>query len=54
MTDHQRLLVAVLSQAADADRRGREVTAPAVMAMLYRLAEEDRRPGRTNPARVTA
>ena len=54
MTDHQKLLVAVLSEAADADRSGRKLTPPAVMAMLYRLGEEDPRPAWRAPAPVPA
>jgi len=54
VTDHQKLLVAVLSEAADADRSGRRLTPPALMAMLYRLGEQDPSPTRKTPARVTA
>jgi hypothetical protein len=45
MTDHQKLLVAVLSDGADADLSRPVLTAPALMTLLYRLgAEPPRRP----------
>jgi hypothetical protein len=56
MTDHQRLLVAMLSEATDADgnTRDRDLTASAVMAMLYSMGGEDARPKHRVPAPASA
>ena len=51
MTDHEKLLVALLS--ADDDLDG-PVTAPAVMTMLYQLGDTLRRPSMEQPVRRTA
>jgi hypothetical protein len=53
MTDHQKLLVAVLSEATDAEG-ARDLSASAVMAMLYSMGEDDFRPNRRLPAAVSA
>lgn len=52
MTDHQKLLVALL---ADSDTYSEDpVTAPAVTAILYEMGEASGRPSRAKPARLSA